>query len=66
MFHATVTEEAMRQTLLSVGGRIVSGPSALGVYIVQIPARDDDRDVQAIVDTLRSNTNVVRFVEREP
>jgi hypothetical protein len=67
MFQPSVTEEAMRQALLDIEGNVVSGPSALGVYIVQIPATpDDDRAIQALIDKLRSHANVVRFVEREP
>ncbi|HEY7445405.1 MAG TPA: hypothetical protein VH701_23460 [Vicinamibacterales bacterium] len=67
MFQPNVTEEAMRQTLLDIDGNVVSGPSALGVYVVQIPARpDDDRAIQTVLDKLRSNANIVRFAEREP
>jgi hypothetical protein len=66
MFQPSVTEGAMRQALLEIEGTVVSGPSALGVYIVQIPARDDDRAIQAVIDKLRNNASVVRFVEREP
>lgn len=67
MFQPSTTEDAMRRTLLELEGNVVSGPSVLGVYVVQLPARtDDDREVQAVIDKLRSNTSVIRFVEREP
>jgi predicted anti-sigma-YlaC factor YlaD len=67
MFQPDVTEDAMRQTLLEIEGSIVSGPSALGVYVIQLPTQaDNDRAVQAVIDRLRSSTSVIRFVEREP
>lgn len=67
MFQPTTTEDMMRQTLLDIEGSVVSGPSALGVYVVQlsVPA-DDDRRVQDAIDKLRTQTRVIRFVEREP
>lgn len=67
MFQPTTTEDMMRQTLLDIEGTVVSGPSALGVYVVQLSERsDDDREVQDAIDKLRTQTRVIRFVEREP
>ena len=67
IFEPTITEDVMRRTLLEIKGSVVSGPSALGVYVVQLSGqKDDDREVQAVIDKLRSNTSVIRFVEREP
>jgi len=67
IFQPAANEGAMRQALLGVGGRLVSGPSALGVYVVEVATRpDDDAAVQAVIDKLRGQTAVVQFVEREP
>ncbi len=67
VFEATATEQAIRQALGQVGGTIVSGPSAAGVYIVAVPkAGDDVRAVDAAIAALRENRSVIRFVELEP
>ncbi|RPI52375.1 MAG: hypothetical protein EHM55_16660 [Acidobacteria bacterium] len=66
-FEPDVTEAAMRQVLLESGGRIVSGPSALGIYVVELTGRtEDDAEVTATIDRLRNSTGVIRFVELEP
>ena len=67
IFQAGTTAEAMRRALVDVGANIVSGPSAAGVYVVALPTRDDDDPtVQKAIDTLRGNTEVIQFAEREP
>jgi hypothetical protein len=67
MFQPTVTEAGLREALLGVEGRVVSGPTALGVYVVQLPAEPaDEAAVDAAIDALRGRTEVIRFVEREP
>jgi hypothetical protein len=66
-FEPGVTEAAMRQVLLENGGRIVSGPSALGIYVVELTGKTEtDPDVDTTIDKLRSNPAVIRFVELEP
>ena len=67
IFQAGTTEEAMRRVLVDIGGRIVSGPSALGVYVVELPSqKDGELQAQKTIDALRANSQVVQFVEREP
>jgi hypothetical protein len=67
MFAPTATEEAIRTALQNVDAGIVSGPSAAGVYVVQLRGRaEDDPAVDQAIQTLRSESPVVRFVEREP
>jgi hypothetical protein len=67
MFQPDVTEEALRRTLLEIEGNVVAGPSATGVYLVQLPGHvGDDREVQIVLDKLRGNRKVIRFAEREP
>jgi anti-sigma factor RsiW len=67
IFEPGATEEAIRQALRQVGGTLVSGPSAAGVYVVGLPqAGDDTRAVDAAIAALRENRSVIRFVELEP
>ena len=67
VFEATATEQGIRQALGQVGGTLVSGPSAAGVYVVALPkAGDDARVVDAAIAALRENRSVIRFVELEP
>jgi len=52
--------------LQSVHGHIVAGPGALGVYHIRISAGDSGKkDVEAAVQRLRAQNNVVQFVARE-
>ena len=58
--------EQVNQLLATVGGRIVSGPSASGIYVIELPVRaEKDAEVQAVIDKLRIN-DAIRFVERQP
>lgn len=67
IFEPSISEEALRTALLEIGGHVVSGPSAAGVYIVELPGgADDDSAVEAVITKLRGNRAVIRFVEREP
>jgi hypothetical protein len=57
----------MRKLLLDTEATIVSGPSAQGVYVVELSGKPvNDPAVDAVIDTLRKKTDAVRFVEREP
>jgi anti-sigma factor RsiW len=40
VFDDAITERERRQLLLAIGGQIVAGPSALGVYTVRLDASD--------------------------
>ena len=61
-FQPEISEEALRETLRKIGGNIVGGPSALGLYTVQIP-KDSDPDL--VLAQLRASPSV-RFVQRNP
>jgi putative zinc finger protein len=66
-FAPTVTEEVMRRVILEVDGKIVSGPSVLGVYVIELSGvKDDDPKVDAVIDKLQKNAEAVRFVARQP
>jgi hypothetical protein len=65
-FAANTSVAQMNQILTAVGGQIVSGPSASGIYIVRLSlAETQDAQVQATIDELRTN-GAIRFVERQP
>ena len=65
-FAPDATVKQINETLTAIGARIVSGPSALGMYVVELPiGTEKDTEIQAVIHKLRAN-NAVRFVERQP
>ena len=65
-FRATATEKEIREALLAINGRIVDGPSAQGLYTVQVPTpREGAADNERALETLRKNVRVVQFAERK-
>jgi anti-sigma factor RsiW len=65
-FRATATEQEIREALLAINGRIVDGPSAQGLYTVQVPTpREGVADNERVLETLRKNVRVVQFAERK-
>jgi len=66
LFEPAATAERIQQVLATVGGSIVSGPSAAGVYVVALPLSAEAAAVDARIEALREQTGVIRFVEREP
>ncbi len=65
-FAPEATESAMREVLQGVSGRVVDGPSAIGVWSVRLSVPDDDRAaVEAAVDRLSARTDVVSHVARD-
>jgi hypothetical protein len=65
-FAPDATVKQMNESLIAVGGRIVSGPSASGMYVVELPiGAEKETEIQAVIDKLRAN-KPIRFVERQP
>ncbi len=62
MFSPTATEREIRALLLGVHGEIVAGPSPVGAYTVEVPARGEPEG--AVLARLRSEAPVV-FAEPE-
>jgi hypothetical protein len=62
-FQSGVSEEALRETIRSVNGIVVDGPSALGIYTLRIP---EGSEVDKVVAELAANTRVIRFAQKEP
>lgn len=60
------TEQEIRQAILAVHGKIIDGPSALGLYTVQVPiAPEHSQEIVNVLKTLRQNQHVVRFAEQK-
>jgi hypothetical protein len=61
-FKPEISEQMLRDSVRQVGGSIVDGPSALGLYTVQIPK---DGTAQRVLEQLQQNSNV-GFVQQVP
>ena len=64
VFTEDITERELRTLLRRVEGRIVDGPSAVGLYTVDVPARTPDR-AAPIIEVLRGDPKV-RLAEPVP
>ncbi|HLQ52552.1 MAG TPA: zf-HC2 domain-containing protein [Terriglobales bacterium] len=61
-FREGASEAEITQTLLGIQGKIVDGPSALGLYTIQVPIRPEQTQaIEKLLQTLRENRRVVRF-----
>ena len=61
-FNDGTTEQEIRRTILGIEGQIVEGPSALGLYTIQVPIpRERMAEIDKVLQTLRQNTKVVSF-----
>jgi anti-sigma factor RsiW len=66
VFADEMTEKEVRALLTNIGGTIVRGPSALGVYTVEIPVSAGSPDLlDPILDAVRAHPNV-RLAEPTP
>jgi hypothetical protein len=61
-FKPEISEQMLRESVRQVGGSIVDGPSALGLYTVQIPK---DGNAQRVLEQLQQSPNV-GFVQQVP
>ena len=67
VFTPETTEGILRQTVLDFNASIVSGPSALGVYVVALSLDPEDAEaVDRAIQQLRDRSTVIEFVERQP
>jgi hypothetical protein len=65
-FNQAATEQEIRQAVLAVHGKIIDGPSALGLYTLQVPvAPDRAGEVENVLKTLRENQHTIRFAEQK-
>jgi hypothetical protein len=59
VFAEDITEKELRALLTSLEGTIVKGPSALGVYTVEIPVSEGSPDlIDSIVEAVRAHQKV--------
>lgn len=66
-FQPDATEAAIRETLVAIGARIVSGPDPDGLYTVETPLpKDREESLERLLGTLRASTRVIRRAERAP
>lgn len=64
-FQPAATESEIRGVLNAVNARIVDGPSALGLYRIQVEQDDQQAaDIDAVLDRLRVSAEVVKYVEQ--
>jgi len=62
-FKENVTESVIRETIQSFRGQIVSGPSPLGFYTIELPY-EEAATINKRLDDLRSKKEVIRFAEQ--
>lgn len=64
-FVGTATETEIRETLSAIGGRIIDGPKAGGLYVVELPTEDGSgKSVEQVIQNLKSEKDVVKSVFR--
>ncbi len=65
MFQPGASAAQIRQLLHGLGASIISGPSALGLYTVELSiGRDDSEQLAHALKSLRESREVVRFAEQ--
>lgn len=65
-FSEGVSEQEMRQTIQEIHGKIVAGPSVLGLYTIEVPVSPERAaEIEKLLKTLRQNRRVIRFAERQ-
>lgn len=64
-FHPEVDEATLRRTLSEIDGRIVDGPSALGLYTVQIDSLEKDQveEFAQVLADLLAKEDVIKYAQ---
>ena len=60
-FTAETREAELREVVASLDATIVGGPSALGLYTLELP---EDADPDAVIEALRARENRIRYAGR--
>jgi uncharacterized protein YbaR (Trm112 family) len=63
LFQDGVKEKSMREVILGIDGTIVSGPTALGIYTVELRSQMSTKELQHVIASLRQRKDTIRFVE---
>ncbi|GJM15777.1 MAG: hypothetical protein DHS20C13_11040 [Thermodesulfobacteriota bacterium] len=62
-FKDSATEKEIREILREIDGRIIDGPKAGGLYIVELPEEmTNEKIMENVIDDLSSNTKVIKNV----
>jgi len=65
-FNESITEAQLRQTVAEINGTIVAGPSALGLYMIEVPIPPNKTDdVDKILQSLKSKSTIILNAERK-
>ena len=64
-FNPEATEKSIRAALQSVGAEIVTGPSAAGIYRIQLADSAGDSELQAQIDRLQAQRDVIDYLQRD-
>ena len=63
-FQEGASEKEIRETLLQIGGKIVDGPKAQGLYVVEISmAPKSEKSLDKVLEELRAKTGVIKLAE---
>lgn len=65
LFQEGTQEKNIRDLLLEINGTIVSGPTPMGIYTVELKHDVKTEEIQKIVTELLERKDIVRFIERE-
>ena len=64
-FDESITEAQLRQVLREINGKIVDGPSSLGIYTVEVAiAREKTAELEKVIETLRNQPKLITYVEK--
>jgi len=64
-FNQSITEAQMRRLLGEIHGGIVAGPSALGIYSVQVPIAPEKNDeLEKLLQSLRGKRELIDYAEK--
>ena len=64
-FNDSITEAQLRQVVREINGKIVDGPSSLGIYTVEVPiAPEKTAELEKLLRALRSREQLVTYVEK--
>jgi anti-sigma factor RsiW len=64
-FNDSITEAQLRQLLREINGKIVDGPSSLGIYTVEVPvAPEKSAELEKLLQALRNKEQLVTYVEK--
>ena len=62
-FVPTATEAEIRESIHTVNGTVIDGPSALGIYRIRLnPSMTSKQHLEQIIDRLRQQTSIIRHV----